>query len=140
VIILEDDFIFMGDNNFEKVMNDSADIDCDILLLCNNIRETDLLPINDRFLRVRNVSWTSGHLIRETLYDPLIQNLQEGIKEMEIHKHLHDNIHRPFHLDVYWNKLWTTYFAMGYKENIATQRHGFSDILKKNCDRALAQN
>jgi hypothetical protein len=140
VTILEDDFMFLEGYSFDTIQGGLPNIPFDILLFCNNIKVTDLLPITDKLIRVRNATWTSGYTIKSTLYDVLIQNLKEGIEGMKEHGHEeHEWIHRPFHLDVYWNKLWKDYIAISFCETIATQRTGYSDILHKSIERRKDQ-
>jgi hypothetical protein len=139
VTILEDDFMFLDGYSFDTIQGGLPDIPFDILLFCNDIKVTDLLPLTDRFVRVRNAMWTSGYTIKSTLYDVLIQNLKEGIEGMKEHGNEYDIIHRPFHLDIYWNRLWKDYIAISFCETIATQRTGYSDISGKIIDRSITQ-
>ena len=118
-IILEDDFIFADNYNFDNM---PIPDDFDIYLICNQVREKK--KINNEFDKVLFAALTSGYWIKEKLYQPLIDNLMEGIVKL-VMRNIWDN-----HLDIYWNKLWTEYNAVSYNKRIATQMESFSDIVK----------
>jgi GR25 family glycosyltransferase involved in LPS biosynthesis len=166
VIILEDDFMFYKNNNFDNIKlpekysymsiidppKDKSGLskqqlkllkkdkslfdkkikiiklEYDILLLCNLIKERK--KINRMFSRVYQAEWTSGHLIKNTLYDDLIKNLQEGIE-----LRLKNGKCRENNLDTYWNKLFKDYICICHNYTFATQKEGYSNIKKKNIQR-----
>lgn len=130
VIILEDDFMFLNDNNFNDMK--IPEFDFDILLFCNRIKKCE--KIDETFNNVIECSWTSGHLIKSKLYKPLIDNLYEGIQLIK------KNNDFSYHLDIYWNKLWKEYKCISYNFNFSTQKEGYSDIENKNIKRLEQQN
>ena len=67
VIILEDDFMFYKDNNFKNI---SLPETFDIFLLCNRIKKH--VSLNDTFIKVKDCSWTSGHILNQSIYNDLI--------------------------------------------------------------------
>lgn len=176
VIILEDDFMFHKNNNFNNIklpekyiygsiidtpeqIKDKSELskkeikqlkknqllfdktklcsakkiktkkmEYDILLLCNLIKKRE--KINHTFSRVYQAEWTSGHLIKNTLYNDLIKNLQEGIESR-----LKEGKSRENNLDIYWNKLFKDYKCICHNKTFATQKEGYSDIKKEIMDR-----
>lgn len=169
VIILEDDFMFHKNNNFnniklpekycygsiidppQQIKDKSAlsknelkqlkknkllfdkkiktkKMEYDILLLCNLIKKKEI--INRTFSRVYHTEWTSGHLIKNTLYDDLIKNIKEGID-----LRIKEGKSRDNHLDIYWNKLFEDYKCICHNETFATQKEGYSDIKKEIMNR-----
>jgi len=122
VIILEDDFMFHDNHNFNNI--ELPLFDYDIFLLCNRIKKHK--KINDKFIRVKEASWTTGYIIKKSMYNSLIQNLKDGIDERMKNKH-HNN-----KLDIYWNKLWENeeYKCISHNYIFATQKEGYSDIMK----------
>jgi len=130
VIILEDDFMFMNGWNFKNMELPQK---YDIFLLCNRIKKHS--KIDKTFSRVHECSWTSGHILDKNIYDDLIQNLEDGIKDREKKgKKISNN------LDIYWNKLWGKYVCITHNYNFATQRTGYSDIINQNVNRMEKQN
>lgn len=127
VIILEDDFMFLDNQNFDTMK--IPEFNYDILLICNHFNETKDYD-NQYFDRVYNCQWTSGHLLNHTFYDILKNNLQNGIDKLTKENKV-DN-----YLDFYWNSLWKKNKALCHKNLFATQREGYSDIKKENLDRA----
>ena len=126
VIILEDDFIFKKNNSFDNII--IPNFEYDILLLCNLIMKKE--KINNTFSRVYQTQWTSGHLVNNTFYNPLINNLQEGIESrIKEGKKISNN------LDFYWNKLFNDYKCICHNETFATQKEGYSDIKKEHMNR-----
>jgi len=133
VIILEDDFMFYNDNNFDNIKLPQQAEDYDIFLLCNRIKEHD--KIDNNFVKVKECSWTSGHILKKTIYNDLIDNLEQGIKDRELNGKKHKN-----NLDVYWNKLWEKYKCITHNYLFATQKDGYSDIINEKINRRLDQS
>lgn len=121
VVILEDDFVFKGNNNFNNMILPKCDYD--ILLLCNLVK--DMQYYNDDFNKVKYAEWTSGHIVKCHMYDILIKNLNDGMNHL-----IRDNI-KDNYLDVYWNKLLNGYTTLVHKNIVAVQKGSYSDI--KNC-------
>lgn len=119
-IILEDDFAFYNKYNFDNM---PVPKEFDIYLFSNLIKECSC--IDDSFRKVTKAQWTSGYWIKEKLYQPLIDNFTEGKEKLE-KDYIRDN-----YLDIYWNKLWTEYNAVSYKDKIGKQIESYSDIAKK---------
>ena len=126
VIILEDDFMFKANHNFNNM---ALPEDYDVFLLSNLIKKC--VSINDTFNRIYNCEWTSGHIVNETIYDDLIQNVYEGIQDR-----LKNGKSRANNLDIYWMKLMKKYNFMSHKDCIGTQRPGYSDIKGENISRS----
>ena len=121
VIILEDDFMFYKDNNFKNI---SLPETFDIFLLCNRIKKH--VSLNDTFIKVKDCSWTSGHILNQSIYNDLIDNLETGI---ELRK---GNKGHDYKLDIYWNKLFDHYECISHNFVFATQREGYSNIMNQN--------
>lgn len=129
VIILEDDFMFVNGWNFKNIVLPEK---YDILLLCNRIKKHS--KIDKTFSRVRECSWTSGHILDKNIYDDLIQNLKDGIEHRK-----KNGKHRINNLDIYWNRLWSKYVCLTHNNIFATQRTGYSDIMNSNINRSSQQ-
>lgn len=128
VIILEDDFMFVNGRNFRNMFLPDK---YDIFLLCNRIKEHT--KIDNTFSRVHKCSWTSGHILNHSIYNDLIQNLKNSIKDREKRKSISNQ------LDIHWNKLWDDYKCITHNYNFATQREGYSDIINDKIDRSKVQ-
>ena len=131
VIILEDDFMFMNGMNFKNIKIPRYNFD--ILLLCNRIKKHS--KIDKTFSRVQECSWTSGHILDKNIYNDLIKNLEDGIKDRELNGNNMSN-----HLDIYWNKLWEKYKCISHNYIFATQKEGYSDIINEKINRSFVQN
>lgn len=134
-IILEDDFVFIGDNNFNTIK--IPDFDFDIFLFCNHIQEYD--KIDSDFNRVKNAQWTSGYMVNKTIVEDLKYNLIEGMTKItevynsgKIDRHI-----RKYYLDIYWNILFDEYVAVGLNKTIASQLNDYSDIQNRETKRYL---
>ena len=134
-IILEDDFVFIGDNNFNTIK--IPDFDFDIFLFCNHIKECD--KIDSDFNRVKNAQWTSGYMVNKTIVEDLRYNLIEGMTKLsevynsgKIDRHI-----RKYYLDWYWNILFDEYLAVGLNKTIASQLNDYSDIQNREVKRYL---
>ena len=121
VIILEDDFMFSKDNNFKSILLPET---FDIFLLCNRIKKH--VSMIDPFIKVKDCSWTSGHILNQSIYNDLIHNLQKGIELRKGNKG-HDT-----KLDIYWNKLFDKYECISHNFIFATQREGYSNIMNQH--------
>jgi|DEB0MinimDraft_4_1074332.scaffolds.fasta_scaffold06894_3 hypothetical protein len=120
VVILEDDFMFVGDNNFNDIILPEV---YDILLLCNLIKGA--IEHDNVFNKVSYAEWTSGHIVKKHMYDILIDNLQDGIN------HLSQDNNRNYYLDVYWNDILVQFETLAHKKRFARQKESYSDI--KRC-------
>ena len=134
-IVLEDDFVFINDNNFDSIK--IPDFDFDILLFCNNIKECE--KIDKNFNRIKYALWTSGYMVNKTIVEDLRYNLIEGMTKLsevynsgKIDRHI-----RKYYLDWYWNKLFDKYVAVGLNKTIASQLNDFSDIQNRETQRYL---
>tara|TARA_R110000824_G_scaffold342291_1_gene528742 strand:+ start:43 stop:612 length:570 start_codon:yes stop_codon:yes gene_type:complete len=125
VIILEDDFMFKENHNFNNM---ELPEDYDVFLLSNLIKSC--VSINDRFNRIYHCEWTSGHIVNESIYDDLIQNLYEGMWDRSKNGKSRSN-----NLDIYWMKLMKNYNFISNKTCVGTQRSGYSDIKGENISR-----
>ena len=135
-VILEDDFMWRNDNNFENLR--LPVIDYDIFLFCNHIMNSK--EISKYF---KKAYWTSGYIVNKTMVKPLRDNLIEGVtklsskyeedKKKRLKKHI-DN-YTDLNIDNYWNKLFDKYTAIGLNKMPATQLPGYSDIRKINMNR-----
>jgi len=151
-IILEDDFVFVDDNNFNTIK--IPDFDFDILLICNHIKKYKI--IDKDFNRVEWATWTSGYMVNKTIVEDLRYNLIEGMERLtESYKNkgelyniktvgrknktvttLNNDI-RKYYLDWYWNELFDKYMAVGLNNTIASQLNDYSDIQNRVENRYL---
>ena len=93
------------------------------------------VSMSDTFIKVKECSWTSGHILNKTIYDDLINNLREGINDRIKNGKKHQN-----NLDIYWNKLFDEHCCISHNYIFATQREGFSDIENKKINRYKNQS
>ena len=137
-IILEDDFVFVDNNNFNTIK--IPDFDFDILLICNHIKKYKI--IDKDFNRVKWATWTSGYMVNKTIVEDLRYNLIEGMEQLtECYKNktvrtLNNDI-RKYYLDWYWNELFDKYVAVGLNKTIASQLNDYSDIENRETKRYL---
>ena len=148
-IVLEDDFVFVDDNNFNTIK--IPDFDFDILLFCNHIKKYKSIDMD--FNRVEWATWTSGYMVNKTIVEDLRYNLIEGMERLtECYKNkvevktvgrkkktvrtLNNDI-RKYYLDWYWNELFDKYVAVGLNKTIASQLNDYSDIQNKKEKRYL---
>ncbi len=129
-IILEDDFTWLDDNNFNNL--NIPDLDFDIFLFCNNIKKYK--SIDKDFNRVEWATWTSGYMVNKTIVEDLRYNLIEGMTKLSAKKKIQN------YLDWYWNKLFDKYMAVGLNKKVASQLNGYSDIQNKVIKRFKTNN
>ena len=128
VLILEDDFQFIVDNNtFWEQMNNffNKDIDYDVLFISYNIVESK--PYDDQLLKVLDSQTASGYLVNNKFYDKLIENFEEGYKLLE-----KTDIYHEYACDQYWKRLQPTNNWYAFKERLGIQRESYSDIMGGN--------
>tara|TARA_Y100000591_G_C21801355_1_gene682215 strand:+ start:257 stop:1450 length:1194 start_codon:yes stop_codon:yes gene_type:complete len=138
-VILEDDFMWKNDNNFENLR--LPVIDYDIFLFCNNIKKSQV--ISQYFNRVIDASWTSGYIVNKTIVKSLRDNMNEGVTKLsskyeeDKKKGLNEPMDKyfDFFLDIYWIKLFDKYRVIGLNKMPAKQLPGYSDIRKRNMNR-----
>ncbi len=157
-IILEDDFTWLDDNNFNNL--DIPDLDFDIFLFCNYFIIHD--KIDDKYRRIKNAQWTSGYMVNKTIVEDLRYNLIEGMTKLsECYKIPKDELYeiktvgrkkksktvkvlktdfKDYYLDIYWNKLFDKYMAVGLYKKVASQLNGYSDIQNKVINRYKTNN
>ena len=127
VLILEDDFTFKGVS-----INDYISLlfkyDFDVGLLSHNelkYSDTD----NDFVKRVIYAQTTSAYIIKRDYIPVLLQNMKEGMNDMEKNGRRHENC-----IDIYWTSLqlkdkwYALYPAIGY------QYGNHSDIENRFCE------
>ena len=102
IFIMEDDICFLHPevfiNSFNSFLSDNRDFD--VLLIAGNNMEP-YTKINGYCVKIQKCQTTTGYLVKEHYYDKLIENIEDGIKNLT------NNITRTneYAIDQYWTKL-----------------------------------
>jgi len=102
ILIMEDDIMFLNNEIFLTNLNTflKNNINFDVLLLAgNNMGPYD--KVEDYCIKIKKCQTTTGYLVQQHYYDKLIENIEEGVKQLQM------NINKvnEFAIDQYWNKL-----------------------------------
>ena len=107
ILIMEDDITFLNPSQFIQNINNclSTHKDFDVLLIAgNNMGEYENL--SKYCVKVNYCQTTTGYLVKKHYYDKLIQNYEEGIKNLI--KYIttkNKKLINYFSIDCYWFKL-----------------------------------
>jgi len=136
ILIMEDDIMFLNCEKFVNSLNSflSSSIDFDVLLLAgNNMGPYSIM--DDFCVKIKKCQTTTGYLVKQHYYDTLIENIEEGINQLQL------NINRvnDFAIDQYWNKLQLIDNWYLLTPLTITQRPDYSNIEKRvtNYDRVM---
>ena len=102
ILIMEDDIMFLNNEIFLTNLNTflKNNINFDVLLLAgNNMGPYD--KVEEYCIKIKKCQTTTGYLVKQHYYDKLIENIEEGVKQLQM------NINKvnEFAIDQYWNKL-----------------------------------
>lgn len=131
VMVLEDDFTFIGHrNNIEQTISQIRDEakPYDVCLVSYNSRSSKDVP-ESYWKRVVNSQTTSGYIIQQHYYDTLINNVAESIPLLE-----KTRTEKLYAIDIYWKKLQRTGTWYQTTDRLGKQRISFSDIRKRKVD------
>jgi len=127
ILICEDDITFLNKDLFKNQLNNflSANKSWDVILIAGN-NMGSIIPISNSAVKVSNCNAATGYLVKNTYFDTLIQNFQEGINKLTAEPHKH----QLYAIDQYWSKLqqkdnWILIIPL-----TVTQKEGHSDIEK----------
>lgn len=121
VIIMEDDFIFIGEGNFIYPPI------CDVCLYSCKLNRNE--PYDDNFYRVLDGRHTDFYFIREHYYDTLIECWNESLIRLT-KDYTHSN-----YIDVYWISLQKKDLFLTPKIRLGYQIEDYSDIIKQKINR-----
>ncbi len=126
-LFVEDDFISGFGNamfNTQLAKFEAMHLDWDVLMLCSNTLKYE--PTNIDFLvRVLDGQTTAGFAVNRKFLPKLIANVQEGIQKLK------KGMNSAYCIDMYWKSLQKNNNFYTFKDPIAYQRDGFSDIQNK---------
>jgi len=128
VIIMEDDFHFVGDGKFHYPL------ECDVCLYSCKLNKKE--DYNDNFYRVIDGRHTDFYLVKQHYYDKLIKTFTESLMNL-LNEYQHKN-----YLDVYWLENQKKDLFLCPHIRLGYQREGYSDIVnqEKNRETSLDQS
>ena len=121
VLIMEDDFHFVGNGEFIYPQK------CDVCLYSCKLNEKK--DYDDNFYRVNDGRHTDFYLVKSHYYNKLISVFMTSLLNL-LKEYKHKN-----YLDVYWLKNQKTDLFLCPKVRLGYQREGYSDIINKEVDR-----
>ena len=124
VVVVEDDICFTQPEMFNVMMKNflEKDIKYDVLLLAGNIRSTRQL---DTFIYKASKSFTTtGYIVKKHYYDKLINNIEDGIKNLLSHP----DKHMFFAIDTNWFNLQRQDNWLIFRPRTVSQLPDYSDI------------
>lgn len=128
ILIMEDDICFLNPEVFINSLNLflSNNIVFDVLLIAGNNMEP-YTKINDFCVKIQKCQTTTGYLVKQHYYDKLIENIEQGIKN------LLNNITKTndFAIDQYWTKLQITDKWFLLTPLTVTQKPDYSNVEKR---------
>ena len=128
ILILEDDFNFINDVEFiDRIFNYFFDTypnnSWDVINLNRGYFQKFQDSGNKYFFKVIDVSTTSGYMVNNHFYDTLLNNFEEGCKQL-----ISTYDTSKYSIDRYWNKLQCISNWYMFNPSIGYQRVGFSDL------------
>jgi len=121
VIIMEDDFHFVGDGKFYYPP------ECDVCLYsCLLIEKEDY---DENFYKINKAQHTDFYLVKQHYYDKLISIFTESLINLS-YEYKKEN-----YLDVYWKKAQVEDLFLCPLIRLGYQRKGYSDIKNHGMDR-----
>ena len=127
IVIIEDDICFTQPKIFNDMMTDflSKNINYDVLLLAGNLRSS--ISIDHHIHRTTRSYTTTGYIVKKHYYDKLIENIENGIKNLLIHP----DKHGFFAIDTNWFKLQQEDNWLIFRPRTITQLPDYRDIEKR---------
>jgi GR25 family glycosyltransferase involved in LPS biosynthesis len=129
VVIIEDDIVFTDPNLFNTMLKYflEKNIGYDVLLLAGNIR-AHTIPIDSFIHRTKRSCTTTGYIVKKHYYDTLINNIENGIKNLI----QNPNKHMFYAIDTNWFKLQEEDNWLIFRPRTVSQLPDYSDIEKKH--------
>ena len=127
VVIMEDDFHFVGDGKFYF-----PPPECDVCLYSCKLNKKE--DYNDNFYKVIDGRHTDFYLVKQHYYDRLISTFTESLMNL-LNKYHHKN-----YLDVYWLENQKKDLFLCPHIRLGFQREGYSDIVYKEKNRETSLN
>jgi len=130
VFVCEDDITFLKPDilkeNITKFHNNKK-INWDILIISGN-NAPPFQKTHDYCSRIFNCQTTTGYIVKQGMYDTLIDNFKTGLKLL-----LKDPANkRQYALDVYWKHLQLQYFWYIITPLTTIQYENYSDVEEKD--------
>jgi len=127
VIIMEDDFHFVGDGKFHY-----PPPECDVCLYsCNLVRREDY---DENFYKIKLAYHADFYLVKEHYYDKLISIFTESLINLSY------EYKKQNYLDVYWKKAQVEDLFLCPLIRLGFQRKGYSDIKNHEMNRETSLN
>ena len=134
IFICEDDIEFtipeLFKENLEK-FNKNEKINWDVLIIGGN-NAPPYQQLEDYCARVFYCRTTTGYIVKDTMYDILLENFKESASQLE--KDSSAKNKKVYALDMYWQQLQYQYFWYMITPPTVTQYANYSDIEEKNLD------
>jgi len=126
-MICEDDLIIFNDENYKQMINTlNLNDNWDLLTLTPRGDQFENDNIRNEYFRIKNCQTTTGYLIKKDFIDILIENLEEGLKQL-----LNNGDSGYYSADQYWKILQTKHNFFYFKHVFGGQLVGYSDIEKR---------
>jgi GR25 family glycosyltransferase involved in LPS biosynthesis len=129
VFICEDDISFTNPELFKQQLQkfwDNKEIQWDILLIGANVVPPYHM-CGDYCARVFNSQTTTGYVVKQSMYDVLLENFKES-SQMQMKNPGQPGISNPYALDIYWKRLQPQYFWWIITPLTVTQYENHSEI------------
>jgi len=129
VCIIEDDIEFRNPELFKKQLKkfvENTEIQWDILLLSANVAPPHQ-SVDDYCARVFNAQTTGCYIVKQHMYDILLENFKESAK-LQMQNPVEKKMFNPYAIDIHWKKLQYSYFWYIITPLTVTQIQGYSDI------------
>tara|TARA_Y100000361_G_C11161608_1_gene347754 strand:- start:2351 stop:3004 length:654 start_codon:yes stop_codon:yes gene_type:complete len=134
VFICEDDIEFTNPELFKENLekfNNNKKIEWDILVIGGN-NAPPYQQIESYCARVFYCRTTTGYIVKESMYDILLENFKESVSELKKDSSAENK--KIYALDMYWQKLQYQYFWYMITPPTVTQYANYSDIENANLD------
>jgi glycosyl transferase family 25 len=130
VLIFEDDVKFLNPNVTNKTLNNvlNSGIDWDVIILGGNNYQP-YTKINEDCVKVNNCQTTTAYLVKQSYYDTLINNWEDGLSKL-----IETKDEPKYALDQYWKILQKRDTFLLLTPLNVVQRESYSDILGTNVD------
>lgn len=130
VFICEDDITFLNPELLKQNITkfyENKTINWDVLIVSGN-NCPPFQKITDYCSRIFNCQTTTGYIVKQAMYDVLINNFKTGLSKL-----LKDPENkREYAIDIYWKRLQTQYYWYIITPLTTIQYENYSDVEQQN--------